>query len=188
MQESFEITLSWLKHWMQDYQSEVDAEHYDPYLEAARKGDKTALLALTRWKNTGSNGRPMNLSRNKQKTFDLFASRLDLYLMEDGQNTFRADFANRAPVWSTFWAHVLYGTPIFDWRTHVCYLYFTQKRRPTRAESIIIAPKHWEAYDNYSAWFERTYQNLRIEDNAITRRDLDRALFMFGPHALSANS
>lgn len=177
------ITSEWMRKVTEGYRFEDDATHYDPHIEAARKGDVDSLLALTRWKNSGKGG-PMNLSGKKRKTFDDFCSRLDLYLGENGQQTLRSDFAHHAPVWSTFWAHVLYGTPIFDWRTHACYLYFTQDKAPTQDEARIYAPHHWQKYDLYTEWFEQIFERVHQQDETLEKRDLDRALFMYGEKAI----
>jgi hypothetical protein len=114
-------SAAWVIEKSGKYDIAYDEQFYQPYIAAARAGDQTSITALTRWKNTGPHGRPLNLSWKKQASLDSFLSRLDVYRCSGGEVMLRADFRWRAPVWSIFWSHVLYEHPIFDRYTNTAW-------------------------------------------------------------------
>ena len=83
-------------------------------------------------------------------------------------------------MWSCFWHHVLYGTPIFDVYTHMAWHWDATGIVLSKEEAKIYAPGHWPTYDRYSAWFWATLHRLQQEDAAISERMLDRALVSWG--------
>ncbi len=174
------LTIGWVHEWCQKYPVEYDDLYYMPYIDAARQGDAQAIEALTRWKNTSSTGRPMPLSRKKKAALNFFLSRLDLYLQPDGSALLRQDFQYRAPVWSIFWHHILYGTPILDRYTHMVYQQFSRGKRISLEDATISYPGHWQLFDEYRLWFDAEQHHLSQVDATISARVLDRALSMYG--------
>jgi hypothetical protein len=170
------------------YSISYDERYYDPYIDDGRTGDPEAIHQLTRWKNVGKNGKPMNLSCKKQASLRRFLRGLPRYMPPDGEAALRRDFRWRAPVWSIFWCHVLYKSPIFDRYTHVAWQHLASERVLTSSEAIITAPGHWDLYDQYRAWFTSELTRLLAEDSTITQRTLDRALFIYGKRLLGGNS
>jgi hypothetical protein len=165
-----------------------DEKFYYPYIDAGRKGDPAAILQLTRWKNVGKGGQPMNLSRPKKVAFDRLLRGLPRYLGAEGEAKLRRDFRWHAPVWSIFWCHVLYGTPIFDRYTNAAWQHLADERLLTSDKAVIKVPGHWDLFDGYRAWFTTELARLSTEDASITSRILDRALFIYGNRLLSGKS
>lgn len=174
------ITVGFVKEWSARYRVEYDRDHYDPYIAAARTGDAHALRQVTEWKNVGPGPRPMRLSGNKEKTFQKLLDNLPRYMGTSGQENLRNDFSRNAPVWAIFWCHVLFQTPIFDVYTRMAYHWDETGIILNKDDARIQAPSHWWIYDQYQVWFERTIELLKQEDNSITERQLDRALFCWG--------
>lgn len=106
------------------YPIEYDNQYYYPWINQASKGDYEALLRITEWKHVGNGPRPMPLARTKTASFNPFINRLDAYRCNNGRLALQRDFSNRARVYSIFWAHVLYDSPIFDVYTHIALAYF----------------------------------------------------------------
>jgi hypothetical protein len=179
------LTLDWVIAYSNRYDAQYDEHYYQPYIVAGRQGDPEAIAALTRWKNLGSSGRPLNLSRRKQASLDRFLKRLTVYRDDGGEALLRKDFRWRAPVWSIFWCHVLYMRPIFDRYTYTAWQEIAHGRRLTRAEAIIRTPGHWQLYDAYRIWFDEQLKGISLMDNAIDDRKLDHALFEYGKQLLS---
>lgn len=174
------IDAEFIKKWASKYPLSYDTQHYDPYIQPARNGDKDSLRKVTEWKNVGKGPRPMKLWKTQEKAFQYFLQHLDNYRREGGSKELRNNFKYRAPVWSMFWHHVLCGTPIFDVYTHMAFIYFTSGRMITKKEAKITAPGHWQLYGQYVEWFNRTIESVQTEDHTITERELDRALFSWG--------
>ena len=105
-------------------------------------------------------------------------------MASEGNAALRRDFRWRAPVWSIFWCHVLYGSPIFDRYTYAAWQHLAYERVLTRSEAVITAPDHWDIYDQYRGWFITELARLSTEDVTITHRTLDRALFKYGERLL----
>jgi len=122
----------------------------------------------------------MRLSSIKENAFQFFLQRLPQYMGGNGKVIMRHDFFRRAPIWSTFWHHVLYGTPIFDVYTHIAWHWDITSVRLSKQEATIFAPGHWPTYDRYTTWFQNTFERLKYNDPQITERHLDRALVMWG--------
>ncbi len=138
-----------IKYWADKYTIKYDQDFYDPWIAKGKTGDVESLLQLTRWKNVG-NECPMNLSRRKQKSFEYFISNINQYLNADGRDALRKDFVKRAPVYSIFWCHVLYGDPIFDVHTNRAYHYFAKNGKHLKErQAAIKSGKHWKLYDEY---------------------------------------
>lgn len=174
------IDCTFVEHWKAKYPLEYDKNYYEPYLSDAKKGDQSALRKLTEWKNVGKGQRPMKLWKTQEKAFNYFLINLFKYLAPDGAMQLRKDFAKRAPVWSIFWHHVLYSTPIFDVYTHMAYIWATTEKVLTKNDAKICIPGHWLIYDKYSAWFAETLKKINDTDPSLTDRDLDRALVCWG--------
>ena len=81
-----------------------------------------------------------------------------------------------APIWSIFWHHALFGTPIFDVYTHMAYHWDITGAVLSKKEAMVHAPGHWPIFDRYRVWFEQTVKSLQVSDSTLTERDLDRAL------------
>jgi hypothetical protein len=47
------LSTTWVKQWSSTYDTTYDEQYYDPYIQAARRGDPAALEAVTKWKNFG---------------------------------------------------------------------------------------------------------------------------------------
>jgi hypothetical protein len=179
------INLAFVKKWAGLYPVDYDATYYDPYLLRARAGDEEALRRITEWKNPGKAGKPMPLARNKKKAPDRFLLRKNVYLGAGGGKQLQLDFCKSAPVYSIFWHHVLFDTPILDVHTNRAFQWFRhEKERKYLAgrESAIRPGKHWQLFGEYVPWFNKTLENLRLEDQNLSARDLDRALFQWGLH------
>lgn len=179
-----QLTVDDIWHFHDRYPPDYDKQYYSPHIEAGRKGDLIAIEALTRWKNTGKNGKPMNLSGKKRAALKRLLSRLPRYQADSGEVALRYDFRWRAPVWSIFWCHVLYGAPIFDRYTYIAWQHLAHGRTLSVDEARITAPGHWELYDRYRAWLTEELARLSSEDTRITERMLDRALFKYGQRLL----
>ncbi|MBI5903365.1 MAG: hypothetical protein HZB84_07795 [Deltaproteobacteria bacterium] len=175
------VDVRFVKYWSSRYPVAHD-ETYDPYLVNGRLGCRRALRELTKWKNVGNNGRPMDFSRHPQKesAFQRFLAGLERYFQHDGRDQLRADFRNSAPVWSFFWHHVLYDTPIFDVYAHMAYHWDLTGEILQKNDAKIHASRHWTLYDKYQVWFDQKLSNLQERDESITDRYLDRALFCWG--------
>ena len=139
-----------------------------------------AMRKLTEWKNAGKGPRPMKLSNPQEIAFRRFLSKLRSYLKPDGSRQLRQDFFNQAPIWSIFWHHVLYSTPIFDVYTHMAYHWDITEVILTKRGARIYAPGHWLTYDRYCVWLKQTLFRIRSVDPTISERDLDRALWCWG--------
>ena len=170
------IDPGFVYQWSARYPEGYDEEYYFPYLQAARQGDVDALRRVTEWKNSGPDGRPRSLRGDQEAAFRLFLRGLPDYLRQDGRTRLRGDFSRRAPVWSIFWHHVLYGTPIFDMYTHIAWHWDVTQVVLSRQEATIYAPGHWPTYDRYAVWLQATLRRLQHADPSITERLLDRAL------------
>ena len=181
----YAIDPDWVRVWSRKYDAKADELYYFPYIERARQGDRFAITELTKWKNPGSNGRPMNLSKNKQKSLDFFLADLARYRAPGGEQALRADFRWKAPVWSIFWAHILYGTPIFDRYTYASYMFFSHGSTLSREQAIICCPHHWDLFDKYHAWFETTLEQVSRSDSYVNSRRLDQALWVYGERLLA---
>lgn len=174
------IDIAFIEQWACLYSCEYDDHFYYPYLRAARQGDHVALRRLTEWKNSAKDGRPVPLSAPQEKAFQFFLSRLQNYFGDKGKSSLRADFSSRAPVWATFWHHILFGTPIFDVYTHMAWHWDVTGVRLLKSEAKLFAPGHWPTYDRYTFWLNTTLAVLRSHDARITERQVDRALVMWG--------
>ena len=168
-----------IKYWAASYPIQYDQKYYDPWIEKGRVGCTDAILQLTRWKNVGHSC-PMNLSKKKQKSFDYFISNIEKYIKPDGREALREAFAKRAPVYSIFWCHVLYGDPIFDVHTNRAFHWFAKRQFLKERKAAIKAGNHWKLYDEYSEWFQNVLNRAQSFDPTIKERDLDRALFIWG--------
>jgi hypothetical protein len=176
------IDCAFVHKWSALYPARYDEQYYFPNLPKARQGDANALRAVTEWKNAGPGGRPVPFSRHRHKeaAFQRFLEGLPEYLRQGGSTRLREDFRRSAPVWSTFWHHILYGTPIFDVYTHMAWQRDATEDILTREEARICPPGHWLVYDRYTSWFQTTLGDLRRQDKQITERLLDRAMFSWG--------
>lgn len=168
--------------WEARYPLNYDAQHYTPWLRAARSGDPVALERITEWKNVGSSCRPMRLSAKKLHSFHRFLNGLPNYRRPNGRAALQAAFARNAPVYSIFWSHVLYDSPIFDVYTNIAYNYFCLGARLTKQNARISAPNHWQQYASYESWFFATLRRLQVTNMSIGARTLDRALFKWGQY------
>lgn len=173
------MTVDFVNYWAAKYPVTYDVNHYDPFTADARRGDPAALRKLTEWKNVGGGMCPMRLSKRKEAAFQFFLKGLGNYLPTGSENLKR-DFAKRAPVYSIFWHHVLYGTPIFDVHTNRAFLFFTKGTLLKNRAAAIRSGSHWSLYAAYCDWFEKLLSSLRESQSAMTARHLDRALFMWG--------
>lgn len=173
------INADFVWFWAAKYPKFYDTQYYEPYIQKARSGDIQALRKLTEWKN-GGNSRPMPLSKNKEKAFQNFIHNLNDYLKENGSAQLRLDFKVCAPVWSIFWHHVLYNTPIFDVYTHMAYHFSATGDMLTKKQAKISASVHWSLYDRYVIWFHHTFEAVKAELHSLTERELDRALVCWG--------
>lgn len=176
------IDFAFIHNWAPKYPAKYDDQGDFASIEDARKGDHKALRKVTEWKNVGYSGQPMHFSKHRQKeaVFQFFLRGLPKYLRPEGSAQLRKDFARRAPVWSIFWHHILYGTPIFDVYTHMAWHWDLTGIILSKKDATICAPAHWPTYDRYCVWFRQTLERLLREDAQITERLLDRALFMWG--------
>ena len=179
------IDRDFVHQWSVRYTAQYDEQYYFPNLQPARKGDANALRTLTEWKNVGRGGRPMRLSRPKEAAFQFFLQRLPCYLCQDGRMHLRNDFWRRAPVWSTFWHHVLYATPIFDVYTHMAWHWDITGMILSKKEARIYTPGHWPTYDRYTVWFQATLHRLQQQDHQITERLVDRAMVSWGENQVN---
>lgn len=173
------MTIAFVNYWAGRYPVLYDANHYDPFIASARRGDPVALRKVTEWKNVGGGMCPMKLSKKKEAAFQLFLTGLGNYL-PDGSHQLKRDFAKRAPVHSIFWHHVLFGTPIFDVHTNRAFQYFTTGKLLKNRAAAIRAGSHWSLYGQYCQWFEDLLAHLQKSNASMTARHLDRALFMWG--------
>jgi hypothetical protein len=108
------IDVAFVKMWSAHYPVQYDKDFYDPYIARARTGDAVALRKVTEWKNVGQGQRPMRLSRKKEISLQTFLRNIARYITDAGKENLRNDYSRSAPVWSIFWHHVLFQTPIFD--------------------------------------------------------------------------
>jgi hypothetical protein len=122
------------------------------------------------------------LAQNKRRAFDRFLLRKNVYLGAGGSKLLRLDFCDSAPVYSIFWHHVLFGTPIFDVHTNRAFHWFQCRKYMSHRTSAIPRRGHWRLYDEYVSWFNGGLEKLRLEDEKFDPRDLDRALFQWGIH------
>lgn len=172
----YKLNSDFVESWSKMYPVEYDVEFYDPYIDFRRRGDPCALRRLMEWKNVSKAGTPMELWKPQNKAFKKFLSRLHLYLGKGGGDILRNDFRGHAPVYSIFWSHILFRTPIFDRYTNVAFQYFANGKRVSKEDAIIRAGSHWIIYDDYAKWFTREQTRLKIRHS----RKLDRALFVWG--------
>ncbi len=176
--------VMWLcvKEWSGKYPISYDEQGYFPYILNARNGDKNAIEKLTQWKN----GRPRGkLSKNKEKSLNGFLQNLGQYYnCKNGKENLKNNYKNKAPVWSIFWSHILYGTPIFDKNTYASYHYLTTGEILSKKQAIIKSSKSWDLLDKYTEWFNSRLGELKKIDITIDDRVLDRALFEFGKNLL----
>lgn len=170
------LTSGFVEKWSKKYPVEYDKEFYDPYIVFARRGNPSALRKLTEWKNVSKAMTPMRLSKRKEISFKFFLSKLHTYLEKNGKENLRGDFKKRAPVFSIFWSHVLFSTPIFDVYTNMAFQYFAKGKCISKKEAKIRAGTHWKIYDEYAKWFFDEEKRLKIKEP----RKLDRALFAWG--------
>ena len=174
------IDAAFVKGWSAKYPVWYDKEYYDPFIEAARSGNANALRKLTEWKNVGKGPRPMKLWKPHEKAFQRFQNNLKKYLQPDGSQQLRIDFWNTTPIWSIFWHHALFGTPIFDVYTHMAYHWEITGTVLSKKQAKVHAPGHWPIFDRYTVWFGQKLRSLQTSDGTITDRDLDRALVCWG--------
>lgn len=171
--------------WAGMYPIQYDTKHYYPWLASARQGNIVALERITEWKNVSGvspNLLPMPLSGKKQIAFRRLVQGLQKYLNKGGRTSLEQDFAISAPVYSIFWAHVLFGAPIFDVFTHISFAYFDRGVRYTKSQARIFQPKHWSLYGTFEIWSARQLAALQKLDPSIDQRTFDRALFQWGRH------
>jgi len=168
--------------WSAHYPVAYDARNYDPFIQAARSGNREALRKVTEWKNPGRGNPPvaMRLSEKKEKAFQKFLGNLNRYLTPAGSAALRADFASSSPVYAIFWHHVLFGTPIFDVHTNRAFTFFRTGRILKGRTPAISAGDHWNLYSEYSTWFSGRLNALQKQDSKITEREFDRALMQWG--------
>ena len=174
------INAAFVTEWSGRYPTSYDTKYYDPYIASARAGDADALRKLTEWKNVGKGPRPMKLWKLQERSFQRFLGGLKDYLQPNGSQQLRADFLERAPIWSIFWHHVLFGTPLFDVYTHMAYRWDVTGTVLSKKDARIRAPGHWPNFDRYCVWLGQKLESLRQEDRTMTERDLDRALVCWG--------
>lgn len=173
------MTVDFVNYWAAKYPVTYDRKHYDPFIADAERGDPAALRKLTEWKNVGGGMCPMRLSKRKEAAFQFFLKGIGRYL-PTGSDNLKRDFAKRAPVYSIFWHHVLFGTPIFDVHTNRAFVFFRQGKHLKNRAAAIRAGAHWSLYAEYCKWFGALLSDLRTHESGITERHLDRALFMWG--------
>lgn len=171
-----------VRHWSQGYPVVYDVAHYDPNIAAARTGDPEALRLVTQWKNPGRGNPPtaIRLSRTKEVAFQRFLEGLNRYLSPGGRDALRADFPVSSPVYSIFWHHVLFGSPIFDVHTNRAFQFFTTGVLLAGKDAAVPHGGHWVLYDRYTIWFHQILAQLQDQDPTITERQLDRALMQWG--------
>ena len=178
------IDVAFVKKWSAKYPVCYDEKNYDPYIKAARAGDANALRKLTEWKNVGQGSAPTPIPfcrhRYKEQAFQVFLQGLPRYIEQDGQRHLQNDFLKRAPVWSIFWCHVLFGTPIFDTYTNIAYHKDIKNKILSKKDAAPQPPNHWQIFDEYKDWFKQKVEALQEADPNITERDLDRALVRWG--------
>lgn len=176
------IDCAFVHEWSGLYPAQYDELYYFPNLPRARQGDANALRAITEWKNVGPGGRPVPFfhHRYKETAFNRFLGGLPRYLRQDGRAHLREDFRRSAPVWSTFWHHVLYATPIFDVYTHMAWHWDVTEHILPKEEAKICPPRHWLVYDRYTSWLQEKLSRLQRQDDQITERLLDRAMVCWG--------
>jgi len=174
------INADFIRKWSSHYPVQYDENHYDPYITQARNRDKEALRKVTEWKNVGPGPRPMRFSGKKEKVFEKLLNNIAHYVGNAGQEKLRNDFSHNALVWAIFWHHVLFQTPIFDVYTHMAYHWDKTGTILSKTDAKIKVPDHWQIYDQYRMWFVRTLSRAQGEDNSISERQLDRALFCWG--------
>jgi len=176
------IDCAFVHTWSAHYPAAYDDRYYFPNLPNARQGDVNALRAITEWKNAAHGGQPKPFKhhRNKEAAFHRFLNGLSMYLYQDGRTHLREDFRRRAPVWSTFWHHVLYATPIFDVYTHMAWHWDVTGAILSKREATIYSPGHWPIYDRYTTWSQDKLGLLKQQDHQITERLLDRAMVSWG--------
>ena len=164
------------------YPVAYDTQNYDPHIANARRGDPTALRRVTEWKNPGQGNPPtaMRLSAKKEVAFQSFLNGLSKYLRAGGSAALRADFPANSPVYSIFWYHVLFATPIFDVHTNRAFQFFTTGKTLKGKNAAIPRGGHWNLYDCYTTWFNQTLANVQSQDPTITERQFDRALMQWG--------
>ena len=168
-----------MRKWNSERVIKYDRDYYEPYIEAGRLGDEDSLLQLTRWKNIGHSC-PMNLSRKKLATFELFIRGLKKYLAKNGEVELRKDFSKKAPIYSIFWGHVLYKKPIFDMHTNRAFHWFKRGFFLPEKKAVVKGGTHWRLYDDYTTWFNKLLDLVQKEDSTISERDLDRSLLEWG--------
>ena len=177
------IDVAFVRHWASRYPSSYDVAHYDPHLLKAREGDPDALRRLTEWKNVGNGPRPMPLAPTKEKAFRMVLANFPKYKAPGGRKLLRQCFRATAPVYSIFWYHVLFGSPIFDVHTNRAFHCFTRSvLLEGRKARLPYGGGHWQLYFRYYRWFKCTLRELQRTDQSITHRSLDRALLMWGRH------
>ena len=169
--------------WAALYPFHYDKYHYNPWISSARKGNKKGLRKITEWKNgDGLKPMPFLSHKQKEKAFQKLLVGLKRYLKPSGQIDLQKDFSHIAPVWSIFWAHVFYGSPIFDVYTNVAFQYFSKSARLSKKAAKISAPGHWNSFSAYRDWFLKQLHRLQKANPRIDARTLDRALFKWGEH------
>ena len=173
------INIDFINYWAAKYPVNYDEKYYDPFIVDARGGDPEALRRITEWKNVGGCMCPMRLSKKKENAFQFFIDGIHRYL-QTGSEELKGDFAKRAPVYSIFWHHVLYDTPIFDVNTNRSFVFFTKGIHLRERAAAIRSGSHWRQYAQYCIWFEQQLTILRKSESGITARHLDRALFIWG--------
>lgn len=97
-----------------------------------------------------------------------------------GLCTLRRNYEKSALVYSTFWSHLLYGTPIFDMHTNRAYHWFMKAKFLRERDAALKCPKHWCLYAEYCNWFAKLLLRLQSQYDTITDRDLDRSLLQWG--------
>lgn len=182
------IDCAFVCKWSALYPTQYDEQYYFPNLLNARQGDANALRAITEWKNTRYRGQPVPFSRHthKEAAFRRFLDGLSQYLRQDGKTRLREDFRRSAPVWSMFWHHVLYATPIFDVYTHMAWHWDVTGAILSKREATIYSPGHWPIYDRYTTWSQDKLGLLKQQDHQITERLLDRAMVSWGQNRSTA--
>ena len=172
------LTRDFVEEWAGKYLIDLPTydKNYDDNIDLGRDGNRDALCKLMEWKNVSKSGHPRELWKPQKKSFQKFLSRLDTYLGKDGEAKLREDFRKSAPVYSIFWSHILFNTPIFDVYTNMAFQYFANGKRLSKNEARIRPATHWQIYNKYTVWFNREEKRLKIKHS----RKLDRALFCWG--------
>jgi hypothetical protein len=181
------LTATLVQRWANQYCRLYDNSHYFPWITSARQGNRHALERITEWKNVGFGAcpRPMRLSANKQTSLRRLFHGLPRYLSSGGRAALESDFMRHAPVYSIFWSHVLYDSPIFDAYTRVAFEYFCAGKRFSKTAARIAAPHHWALYSPYEKWFSLELRRLRATAPKIDGRMFDQALFEWGKYYCS---